>query len=57
MQLFTDKHEPVKEIIRTVREEKIDLIVLLAQEEGRLEHILFGGQNDELIRKLPCSIL
>lgn len=49
--------EPVKEIVRTVKEEKIDLIILLAQEEGRLEHILFGGENDKLIRILPCSIL
>ncbi len=49
--------EPVKEIVRTVKEEKIDLIILLAQEEGRLEHILFGGENDALIRLLPCSIL
>jgi nucleotide-binding universal stress UspA family protein len=49
--------EPVKEIVRTVREEKVDLIIMLAQEEGRLEHILFGGENDRLIRILPCSIL
>lgn len=56
-ELVTDKEEPVEEIIRTVREEKIDLIVLLAQEEGRLEHMLFGSQNDALIRRLPCSIL
>ncbi len=55
-EFVTDK-EPVKEIIRLVREERIDLIVLLAQQEGFLEHILFGGQNDALVRKLPCSIM
>ncbi len=49
--------DPVKEIVRTVKEEKIDLIILLAQEEGRLENILFGGENNALIRILPCSIL
>lgn len=55
-ELVTDG-EPVKEIIRAVKEEKIDLLVMLAQEEGRLEHILFGRENDALFRKLPCSIL
>ncbi len=55
-ELVTDG-EPVKEIIRTAKEEKIDLIVMLAQEEGRLEHILFGRENDALTRILPCSIL
>ncbi len=49
--------DPVKETVRVVREEKIDLILMLAQEEGRLEHILFGRENDALIRILPCSIL
>ena len=30
---------------------------MLAHEEGRLEHMLFGGDNDAIIRKMPCSIL
>jgi len=55
-ELITDK-EPVGEIVKVVQKEKIDLVVLLANEEGRLEHMLFGGENDALIRKLPCSIL
>ncbi len=55
-ELVTDK-EPVREIVRTVQKEHIDLIVVLAHEEGRLEHFLFGHENDALIRKLPCSIL
>jgi nucleotide-binding universal stress UspA family protein len=49
--------DPYKEITKVVREEKIDLIVMLAHEEGRLEHALFGGDNDAIIRALPCSIL
>ncbi len=55
-ELLTDR-EPVKEIVRTVREEKIDLIIMLAHEEGRLEHLLFGSEQDALIRRLPCSVL
>ena len=49
--------EPTGEILKAVKEENIDLIIMLAHEEGRLEHFLFGRSNEELIRKMPCSIL
>ena len=55
-EFVTDK-DPLSEIMRTVKEEKIDLVVALAHEEGVLEHTMFGGENDALIRKLPCSVL
>jgi nucleotide-binding universal stress UspA family protein len=50
-------NDPVKEIARVVKEQKIDLIVMLAHEEGRLEHALFGGEMDAIIRSLPCTIM
>jgi universal stress protein A len=46
-----------KEILRVVEEEKIDLLILTAHEEGRLEHVLFGRANEKVLRKLPCSVL
>lgn len=49
--------DPVKEVLTTVKEKEIDLVVLLAHEEGHLEHFLFGRSNHELILKMPCSIL
>lgn len=49
--------EPVKEIFEMVEKEKIDLLIMLAHEEWRLEHLLFGRSKDELIRKMPCSVL
>ncbi len=49
--------DSIEEIVRVVKKEKIDLIVMLAQEEGFLEHALFGGENDAIIRRMPCSIL
>ena len=49
--------DPTKEILKTVKSEKIDLMILLAHEEDRLEHLVFGRSNEELIRKMPCSIL
>jgi len=50
-------HDPVEEIAKVVKNEKIDLMVMLSHEEGRLEHALFGGEMDAIIRRLPCSIL
>lgn len=44
------------EIFETVRQEKIDLIIMLAHEEWRLEHFLFGRSTEEIIRKMPCSV-
>ena len=49
--------DPETEIFQVVRDENIDLIIMLAHEEGRLEHFLFGRSNEEIIRKLPCSVL
>jgi nucleotide-binding universal stress UspA family protein len=48
---------PVDETLKFVKDEKIDLIIMLAHEEGRLEHYLFGRAIEELTRKMPCSIL
>ncbi len=49
--------EPNEEILKVIKEKKIDLLVMLAHEEGRLEHLLFSPSNDELVRKMPCSIV
>jgi nucleotide-binding universal stress UspA family protein len=49
--------KPIDEITAAVREEKIDLVILSAHEEGRFEHFLFGRTVEELTRKMPCSIL
>jgi universal stress protein A len=49
--------EPTAVILKVIREEEIDLLILLAQQEGRLEHFLFGRTNDVILRKMPCSVL
>ena len=49
--------EPSKEILKFVEEKNIDLLITLAHHEWRLEHFLFGRSNEELVRKMPCSIL
>ena len=48
---------PAEKILHFVKENKIDLLIMLAHEEGRLEHLLFGRSIDRIIRKLPCSVL
>ena len=49
--------KPVNETIKMVKQHKIDLLIMLAHEEGHLEHFLFGRSNEELIRRMPCSIM
>ncbi len=48
---------PVDEITRFIREEDIDLLILPAHEATRIERLFFGHDNEELIRRMPCSIL
>lgn len=57
IQEIVSKRDSVEEIMNVIREENIDLLVMSAHEEGRIEHALFGGENDAIIRKMPCSIL
>ncbi len=49
--------DPTKEILTAVKDKHIDLLVMLAHEEGHLEHFLFGRSNHELILKMPCTLL
>ncbi len=49
--------QPTKEILKLVQEEKINLLIMEGHEEGKLEHFLFGRSNEEILRRLPCSIM
>ena len=49
--------DPNKELFKVINEKKIDLLILLAHSEGRLEHLLTGRSNEEIIRKMPCSLM
>ncbi len=49
--------DPVKAVLSTIAEEKIDLAIMIAHEEGMIDHFLFGRANDEITRRMPCSIL
>ena len=49
--------EPAEVILKTIKEERIDLLIMLAHEEGKLEHFLWGRTNQDIIRLMPCSVL
>ncbi len=49
--------EPVHEIVRTVQEEKVDLLIAAAHDETRIEHVIYGRVNHEIVRRLPCSVM
>ena len=49
--------DPDGKILHFVKDKNIDLLIMLAHEEGRLEHLLFGRSINRIIRKLPCSVL
>lgn len=53
---FVREGIPSEVILKLIAEEKIDLLILRSQEESRLERLLVGGSNDEIIRAMPCSI-
>jgi len=47
---------PAEEVIATVTEEKADMIIMVAHEEGRIEHFIYSKYIDAIVRALPCSI-
>ena len=54
---FIREGEPADEIRSVVESEHIDLIIMLAHQEGRLEHFLFGKTNEKIIRQLPATLM
>jgi universal stress protein A len=49
--------DPSKKLFEVVQKEKIDLIIMLSYQQWLLEHWLFGRGIDEIVRKMPCSVL
>jgi nucleotide-binding universal stress UspA family protein len=49
--------DPANDIQNLVESENVDLILMLAHQEGRLEHFLFGKTNEAIIRRLPATLM
>ena len=52
VEVMLKEGEPTKEILKMINEKQIDLLIMLAHEEGHLEHFLFGRSNHELVLKM-----
>jgi universal stress protein A len=64
IRVLINEGDPEKEIMKVISEKNIDLLIMLAHEESRLEHLetrleklIFGRSSEELIRKMPCNVL
>jgi nucleotide-binding universal stress UspA family protein len=57
VEVVVNEKSIAKEVPRIINEEKIDLLIMTAFEEGRVEHFLFNSSMHEIIRKMPCSIM
>ena len=57
VQSLVREGDPAAQILEVVEEEKIDLLVMPAHEETRVEHFLSGKMADKIIRRMPCSVL
>jgi nucleotide-binding universal stress UspA family protein len=53
---FVREGIPSEVVLKLIEEENMDLLILRSYEESRLERLLVGGSNDEIIRAMPCSI-
>jgi len=53
---FVKEGNPSEVVLNLAKENSIDLLILRSQAESRLERMLVGGSNDEIIRAMPCSI-
>ena len=49
--------KPSDEIEQAVEREHVDLVLIPAHSEGRLEHFLYGKDNDKLVRRLPATLM
>ena len=57
VRVMVKEGDPNKELFKVIEDEKIDLLILLAHEEWRLEHLMFGRANHEIVRRMPCSVM
>jgi nucleotide-binding universal stress UspA family protein len=57
MESIVREGEPAAKITEVIEEKKIDLLVVPAHPEDKLESFLFESVNRKLMRDMPCSIM
>jgi len=56
-QIIIKSGKPFIEIIETVTELDIDLIIIATHGHTGVEHLLFGSTAEKVVRKAPCPVL
>jgi nucleotide-binding universal stress UspA family protein len=56
-QFLIKKGVPFSELIKTAREEKVDMVVMGTKGRGDIEGILFGSQAEKMFRHCPVPLL
>ncbi len=54
---FVRTGKPFLEISSVATEEKVDLIIIATHGHTGVEHLLFGGTAEKVVRKAPCNVL
>jgi universal stress protein A len=49
--------KPFQEIIQAARQEKVDLIVIATHGHTGVEHLIFGGTTEKVVKKAPCPVM
>lgn len=49
--------KPFLEIIKTARDEKMDMIIIASHGHTGVEHLLFGSTAEKVVRKAACPVL
>ena len=57
IQVSIAEGSPQKEILQAVKANQIDLLIMTAHAEGYLEQVLFDRLNEEIHRRLPCTVM
>lgn len=57
LEVILRQGKPYLEILRTVKDRAIDLIIMSTHGRSGLEHILMGSVTEKVVRKAPCPVL
>jgi universal stress protein A len=55
--VFIREGDPTEEVLKVIEEQKIDLLIMTSHKAGRLEHFFLFRGTEDLMRKMPCSIM
>lgn len=55
--ILIEQGTPFVEIVRTARNEQVDLIIVGTHGRGAVAHMLLGSVAERVVRKAPCPVL